>query len=494
MLNKLSINMNEQIILGSLNATINSQAAYPESPYLIYCRDDQIADALASIESDAIDLVPGAIFTDSSLRKIIYYSIVDSEENGMTRNMTNHEIGSNLVQYIRNFGFDTINCILGVNDDDILKIIEGCLLKYPTFEEYKTKKRHQKEKNVCFIVQDELYCDKALQIIKQVVDHVLYVRRLVNLSPNHLRPSDMAAEAYKLEQLQVNCKVLQGDDIKDMQCLTAVGQASADRAKLIVLEWLPRPTDKKVIGLVGKGITFDSGGLSIKTPSVHMEDMKADMAGAATVMGIVRAAASMKLDYNIVAVIPCAENMISGNSLRPGDVLSSYSGQTVEVLNTDAEGRLVLCDALWYIQTQTKYTPQIIIDFATLTGAIVTALGKIYMGLFSNNDELVKILIDAGQKTGEKVWRMPLDPKYDKLLDSKIADMKNISASSHGAGSITAAQFLYRFISKECMWAHIDFAGTAYTDSPSTFHEYGASGEGVRLILEALPKLSQLMH
>jgi leucyl aminopeptidase len=237
------------------------------------------------------------------------------------------------------------------------------------------------------------------------------------------------------------------------------------------------------IGLVGKGVTFDSGGYSIKTPSVHMETMKSDMSGAALVLGIMRAAAQLNLQRNLVGCIACVENMISGNSYRPGDVLTSLSGKTVEVLNTDAEGRLILADALTYIQS--KFQLECLIDFATLTGAIVVALGELMPGLFCNDEGLCVFLQKAGEETGEPVWRMPLAEEYDRSIDSDIADMKNIS-SGYGAGSIIGAQFLQRFIKENTRWAHLDIAGVAYTKSGNAFAPKNGSGACLRMMLRFL--------
>jgi leucyl aminopeptidase len=231
------------------------------------------------------------------------------------------------------------------------------------------------------------------------------------------------------------------------------------------------------VAFVGKGVTFDTGGISMK-PAAGMEDMKGDMGGAACVTGLMAALAGRKAKVNAVGVIGVVENMPDGNAQRPGDVVTSMSGQTIAVLNTDAEGRLVLADALWY--TQDRFKPQAMVNLATLTGAILVALGKEHAGLFSNNDELAARLTEAGLATGEKVWRMPLAPEYDKLIDSDIADMKNIG-TGRNAGAITAAQFLQRFVN-EVPWAHLDVAGTAMDSVKSGVNQSWGSGWGVRLL------------
>jgi len=245
------------------------------------------------------------------------------------------------------------------------------------------------------------------------------------------------------------------------------------------MQWKGNPgtRNKAPIAFLGKGVTFDSGGLSIK-PAGGMEDMKWDMGGAGVVIGLMKALAGRKAQVNAVGICGCVENMPSGTAQRPGDIVKSMSGQTVEVLNTDAEGRLVLCDALWYCQD--RFKPQMMIDLATLTGAIIIALGSEHAGLFANNDQLAERLIAAGQATGEKLWRMPLADAYDKMMDSDAADVKNISGG-RDAGSITAAQFLQRFVNG-VPWAHLDIAGTTWSKKDAPTVPKGATAFGVRLL------------
>jgi len=233
----------------------------------------------------------------------------------------------------------------------------------------------------------------------------------------------------------------------------------------------------KLVAIVGKGVCFDTGGISIK-PAAGMADMKGDMAGAACVAGLIHALAARKARINAVGVVGLVENMPDGKATRPGDVVTAMSGKTIEVLNTDAEGRMVLADALWYAQD--RFKPHVLINLATLTGAIIVALGKENAGLFSNNDELSARLTKAGEATGERVWRLPLGPKYDKLIDSKVADMKNIGG--RWGGSITAAQFLQRFVKADVAWAHLDIAGTAMDAPKSEINDSWGSGFGVRLL------------
>jgi len=263
-----------------------------------------------------------------------------------------------------------------------------------------------------------------------------------------------------------------------MGALLGVGMGSANPSRLITLEWNGNPNLKiPPLGLVGKGVTFDTGGYSLKTTG--MEEMKMDMAGSAIVLGVIKTLALRKSKSNVVGVIGSVENMVSANAQRPSDIVKSMSGQTIEVLNTDAEGRLVLADALWYCQE--KYNVKKMINFATLTGAIIAALGNFYAGLFSNSDKLSDHLIKSGKKTDEKIWRFPLGKEYDDLLNCDIADVKNITGTG-GAGSITAAQFLQRFVKKDVEWAHLDIAGVTWLDKDQPLSKKGGSAFGVRLI------------
>ncbi|MDQ2879008.1 MAG: leucyl aminopeptidase [Pseudomonadota bacterium] len=262
-----------------------------------------------------------------------------------------------------------------------------------------------------------------------------------------------------------------------MGALLGVSQGSVKDARLLVLKWNGAGDGDPALALVGKGVTFDTGGISIK-PSANMEDMKWDMGGAGAVAGAMKAIALRKAKVNVVGVCGLVENMPDGNAIRPGDVLTSMSGQTIEIINTDAEGRLVLCDALAWVQK--THRPKTIVDLATLTGAIIVSLGNEHAGLFANDDSLADELLTAGKASGDLLWRFPLSEAYNKLMDSQIADMKN--AGARGAGSITAAQFLQRFIDDGVRWAHLDIAGMVWADKPGTHHDKGATGFGVRLL------------
>jgi leucyl aminopeptidase len=360
----------------------------------------------------------------------------------------------------------------------------GLRLRGYRFDKYKTRKKEQGEDNGRtpeFVIglRDPAAARTASAERFAVAEGVDLARNLVNEPPNILFPTEFADRAKSLEKLGVEVNALDEKAMAKlgMNALLGVGRGSARESRLVTMHWTgARSKRAKPIVVVGKGVCFDSGGISIK-PSAGMEDMKGDMGGAACVVGLLHALATRKAKANVVGVIGLVENMPDGDAIRPGDILTSMSGQTIEIVNTDAEGRLVLADALWYAQE--TFSPRAIIDLATLTGAIMVALGQEFAGLFSNNDELSQKLIVAGEATGEKVWRMPLAQAYDKLIDSKFADMKN--TGGRNGGSITAAQFLQRFI-KGAPWAHLDIAGTAMGSPSSDINPSWGSGWGVRLL------------
>ena len=311
-------------------------------------------------------------------------------------------------------------------------------------------------------------------------------RRLSNEPSNAMSPAVLAADARKVaSEVGLTCRVFDVPELRKrkMGALLGVGQGSVHPPRLVILEHAPRrgARTRPTVCVIGKGITFDSGGISIK-PSGGMHDMKHDMSGAAAVVGILRAAALLELPLHVVGILAAAENMPGGEAYRPGDILTSMSGQTIEIQNTDAEGRLVLCDAIHFAKTQ--YEPDAIIDLATLTGACVVALGSWCSGLFSNHDSLAEAITRAGQTTGERAWRMPMADAHRDEMRSQIADLKNVSGS-RDAGASTAAAFLSTFVG-ETPWAHLDIAGTAYTSKQGAYQPYGATGVGVRLVTELL--------
>ncbi|MBI1954003.1 MAG: leucyl aminopeptidase, partial [Proteobacteria bacterium] len=311
-----------------------------------------------------------------------------------------------------------------------------------------------------------------------VTEGVFKTREVVTEPANVLYPESFAKSVQQLQEIGVKVEIFGEKEMKKlgMNALLGVGQGSVKESQLVIMQWQGLKKDTAPLAFVGKGVTFDSGGLSLK-PRTGMAEMKSDMAGAGTVLGLIQALALRKAKVNVVGIIGLAENMPSGTAQRPGDIVTSLSGQTIEILDTDAEGRLVLADALWYAQD--RFKPKVMIDLATLTGAIVIALGHEYAGFFSDNEELALQILESSKATGEKLWRLPLHESYDKTLDSDIADVKNLG--SDGAGSITAAHFLKRFTNK-VPWIHIDIAGTAWSKKDQPLWAKGATAFGVRLL------------
>jgi len=316
---------------------------------------------------------------------------------------------------------------------------------------------------------------------------VFLARDLVSEPPNVLNPKKYTEEIKKLKKLGLKVEILNESMMKKlgMRSLLGVGQGSENESFLVTIKWNGANSNfGKPLAFVGKGVCFDTGGISLK-PSRFMEEMKYDMGGSAVVVGLMKSFALRKAKINAIGVVGLVENMPDGNAQRPGDIVESYSGKTIEVLNTDAEGRLVLADALTY--TEKKYKPKFIIDLATLTGAIIMALGEEYAGLFSNNDKLSNDLHLIGNNINEKVWRLPLHKNYDKLMNSAYADVQNINYAG-GAGSITAAQFLQRFILDNTPWVHLDIAGMAFSKKAANLNSGGATGFGVRLLNDLVKK------
>ena len=366
--------------------------------------------------------------------------------------------------------------------DQAAALAMGVRLRAYKFDRYKTKKKDGDDAplraDISVAVEDVAATRKAFAPGAHIADGVIIARDLVNEPPNELYPEEFARRAAALRKLDVVVEVL---DVKAMTklgmgALLGVAQGSARPGRMVVMRWNGGKAGEPPVAFIGKGVCFDTGGISIK-PSGSMEDMKGDMGGAACVVGLMHALAARKAKANVVGAIGLVENMPDGNAQRPGDIVTSMSGQTIEIINTDAEGRLVLADVLWYVAK--KFKPKFMVDLATLTGAIMVALGTEYAGLFSNNDELAERLAKVGLETGERVWRMPLGPEYDKLIDSQFADMKNAGVR-HG-GSITAAQFLQRFVDGT-PWAHLDIAGTAMGAPKSEINQSWGSGYGVRLL------------
>jgi leucyl aminopeptidase len=404
------------------------------------------------------------------------------------------DLGGAILAAIQARKTSTASLIVDVEGSDDLSaeqiaglIAQGALLRHYTFKKYLTKKSGDDgadKDGLKKLIVHVAHPDKAKSAfhpLKAVANGVNFARDLVNEPANILGPVELAEKTKTLEKLGVSVDIL---DVKDMEklgmgSLLCVGQGSARPSRLAVMVWNGAKGAKKQkpICFVGKGVVFDTGGISIK-PAAGMEDMKGDMGGAAAVIGTMYALAERKANVNAVGLVGCVENMPSGSAVRPGDIVTSMSGQTIEVINTDAEGRLVLADVLWYAQE--KFKPKLVIDLATLTGAIMIALGKEYAGMFVNDDKLSDELLSASRATGEKLWRMPLDKAFDKMMDSKNADMKN--TGGRWGGSASAAAFLQRFVQKDTPWCHLDIAGTAMDGNRNDINQSWGAGWGIRLL------------
>ena len=369
-----------------------------------------------------------------------------------------------------------------VTPERVAEVAAGLRLRHYRFDKYKAPKKDEngepKMLAVTLHVPAKAAADKAIADRLATVEGTLLARELVNEPANVLGTLEFAAIAGKLADLGVTFEQLDEKQMRKlgMNALLAVAQGSARPPRLVIMQWQGGKQDVAPLAFIGKGVVFDSGGISIK-PAANMEDMKGDMGGAAAVTGLLHALASRKAKVNAVGVIGLVENMPSATATRPGDIVKAMSGTTIEIINTDAEGRLVLADALWY--TRDRFKPRFMINLATLTGAIIVALGNDHAGLFSNDDELAGKLLAAGLASGEKLWRMPMGPAYDKLIESRFADIKN--TAGRPAGSITAAQFLSRFVG-DTPWAHLDIAATAMGVNASETNTSWAPGFGVALL------------
>jgi leucyl aminopeptidase len=368
----------------------------------------------------------------------------------------------------------------GASGDQAAHLALGAQLRGWRIDSYRTRQAEKAKPTLKTVTLVATGADAAWEKLSAIAAGVAFTRELVSEPANILYPESFVERCRHLEQLGVKITVLDKTAMAElgMGSLLGVAQGSVREARLLAMEW--DGTDgavEKPVVFVGKGVTFDTGGISLK-PGAGMEDMKWDMGGAGAVAGAMKALAGRKAKARVVGICGLVENMPDGNAQRPGDIVTSMSGQTIEVLNTDAEGRLVLCDALTWAQR--TYSPEVVVDLATLTGAMIVSLGNEYAGIFSNDDGLAADLIAAGQSVGDPLWRFPLSAAYDKLIDSPIADMKNIGPRF--AGSITAAQFLKRFIEDGVKWAHLDIAGMVWADKPGGTWDKGATGYGVRLI------------
>ena len=439
------------------------------------------AVSVASFKGKAYATVDILAPKDSPADRIAIVGAGKAEERSAYEWM---RIGGKIFTLIRSAKTVTID--LGDGDepdaDAAADLALGLIMRAYDFDTYKTPKEDDEDATgtvtVTIVHSDAGACKKAFADREAVAGGVKLARDLVNEPANVLGPVEFAAKAKELEKLGVEVEILTEKELKKlkMEALLGVALGSARPPRVAVMQWKGGKSKDKPLAFVGKGVVFDTGGISIK-PAGGMEDMKGDMGGAAAVIGLMHTLAARKAKVNAVGILGLVENMPDGASQRPGDIVRSMSGQTIEIINTDAEGRLVLCDALWYCRD--RFDPKVMINLATLTGAVIVALGHHHAGMFSNDDDLAAALTSAGLSSEEKVWRLPLGPEYDKLIDSKFADMKNTGGRS--AGSITAAQFLKRFV-KDTPWAHLDVAGTAMGSPSNDVNRSWGSGFGVRLL------------
>lgn len=474
--------------------------------------DGEIAKMVSKVEFSGKCCETASFVSGNDARKYVLLIGLGEKEKTLS-NFEAQKLGASI--YEASSGFE--KCFVAINDEDIKLtsssdssektpsdstgssasagatiqslVAFGSLLKSWRFDKYKSKKDEKiKLKELIFEASDPAAAEKNFASFRNLADAIFLTREVVAEPANVIYPESFASKALELFKVGAEVEILDQDQMKSlgMNALLGVAQGSINEPRLVIVRWngSQNPSDTP-IAFVGKGVTFDSGGISIK-PSDHMEDMRHDMAGAGAVLGLMKAVALNKLPINVIGVMPLVENMPSGSAQRPGDIVKSMSGQTIEVLNTDAEGRLILADALWY--TQDKYKPAAIVDLATLTGAIVIALGHEFAGLFSNSDQLAEKISESAQNTGERVWRLPMTQAFDKGIDSDIADVQNCARPGVRAGSITAAHFLKRFVNGT-PWAHIDIAGVEVSGGKSFICSNGATGFGVQLLYDLLSKV-----
>ena len=475
----------------SLKKSISSKVV---KNYVLFCNENFKINALSNLnlknQSNFINKLINfnklikkdfLIFNITSIQKIILVKIKKNQSS-----LDNEKLGAKFFNFIKEntvFNLTLYNSNIRASSSNNLSFFDefmhGLELKSYEFKKYKSKK--DKEIFNFDISSDNktIYFEKNKRF-KALIEGINLTKDLVSEPGNILHPDEYAKRLKQLKKFGLKVVIYNKSKLKKlgMNALLGVGQGSIRGSYLVTLEWRGLKSKDKPLAFVGKGVCFDTGGISLK-PAKFMEDMTYDMAGSAVVVGLMKSLALRKAKVNVVGVVGLVENMPGGNAQRPGDIVKSYSGKTIEILNTDAEGRLVLADALSF--TERKFKPEMIVDLATLTGAIIVSLGSEYAGLFSNNDNLSKKIYEAGLKVDEKVWRMPLHKNYDKLINSKNADMQNINYVG-GAGSTTAAQFLQRFILNKTPWAHLDIAGMAFSKYGGALNSWGATGFGVRLL------------
>lgn len=432
--------------------------------------------------------VVNSIGKDGEVKYLILVSLGDETKR---QNFEIEEIGGKILSNCLTHKIKSVGIRISLNIGQYDPATFACLIASGflrgsyKFDKYKTKQTDIEK----FMVDHlEISLDNSFEAIelfnekKSLAEAISFARDIINEPANIKTPQTYSERILEyLEPLDVKVTIIGEREMKNLRmgALLGVGQGSQNESKLVVMEYNGGNEKQPPIALVGKGVTFDSGGISLK-PSANMGEMKYDMAGSASVVGGLLALAGRQAKANIVGVVGLVENMPSGNAQRPGDIVTTMSTKTVEVLDTDAEGRLVLADAIWYVQE--KFNPQCVIDLATLTGAIVTALGTTYAGCFSNNDKLANQLIDTGNKVNEKLWRMPMHKDFKEMIKSETADIANISTVGRGANSSTAAHFIEHFVKDGMAWAHLDIAGVAYTKAGKNTGCKGAVGFGISLL------------
>src|SRR3970282_1319923 len=396
-----------------------------------------------------------------------------------------------IAQKVRSLGLSEFSIVIPIefpidSDSSVSAVVEGTMLSLYSFDKFK-KEKSEKSPDLSILVSNSQNAQKVISQAQIVGEGTLFARNTANLPPNECSPSTLASIAKSLSSKnKLKCKIFSKNELKQKKFggISAVGQGSKNEPKLIILEHNKGRRDDKPVVIVGKAVTFDTGGISLK-PGDKMDEMKFDKCGGCTVLGIMKAVSELKLPINVVGIIPAVENMPGGETYRPGDIIKLYNGKTAEILNTDAEGRLILADALAY--GKKNYSPKCIIDFATLTGACIVALGANVAGIIGNDDKLISKIKQAAENTSEQVWQLPIDDDYMEMIKSDVADIKN-TGGGRGAGTITGAAFLAHSVDK-VPWVHFDIAGTAWTQQGTKEKSYnpkGATGYGVRLLIEFL--------
>ena len=476
---------------------MNIKIAYNNKPFkktninlILFCGEKfQISSLKKILSNNEFNYISDLLKNVDLKKNILFYDINSNKKIALIsikKNLRNSEIENLGAEFLKSVSQDknrkyflVSDSIPGKNSNFLGFFLHGLKLKSYEFNKYKSKK-DTKVISIDIVGKNNKPSGQNQLRFKAVEEGAFLTRDLVSEPGNVLHPDEYAKRLNSLRKYGLKVTTYDQKKLRNlgMHSLLGVGMGSVRGSYLVTMEWRGAKNNSQPLAFVGKGVTFDTGGYSLK-PAKFMEDMTYDMAGSAAVVGLMKTLALRKAKINVVGVVGLVENMVSGIAQRPGDIVKSYSGKTIEVLNTDAEGRLVLADALTY--TEKKFKPKFIVDLATLTGAIIVSLGSEYAGLFSNNDKLSKEIINAGQKVEEKLWRMPLHKNYDKLMNSKNADVQNINYVG-GAGSTTTAQFLQRFILNKTPWAHLDIAGMAFSKYGGSLNSGGATGFGVRLL------------